>query len=55
MRSNRFPYSYQYPYIYDSPYDNGGSKGPSDHSDVGSGGGIKMDPEKYIIKDRMIP
>jgi len=55
MRYDRFPYSHKYPYVYDSPYEDGGSKGYSNYSDVGSGGGIKMDPEKYIYKDRMVP
>ena len=51
----RFPYSYKYPYVFDSPYEDGGSKGFSNYSDVGSGGGIKMDPEKYIYKDKLVP
>jgi hypothetical protein len=48
MKDSRFPYSYPYPYSYGDPYESGGGRGFSYTSDPGSGGKIKMDPEKYI-------
>lgn len=47
-----FPYQYQYDRSYDSPY--AGHSGEPNLS-FSTDQGIKMDPEKYIFQDKMVP